>query len=406
MDMCSIGCLCLLVTISESAKDASKGVVQHADVLVTSEDDLFGTLCSTPEIATTEDWRRSYKQWAEQLEPIVSPLDLAILIESKRESIGALHSRMEVTTRRKGARPWSVISEFARRDDSLLHRSEIIDRGDTELESDTIATDGEFERTIDNDATQSFGNIRYAEKGRRSYYHPFDPLPLQMLTDSERDLGFLWYAYDLVGLLRRKNSLVLEDEIEVDGARCIVVTLGQPATFRAFLDIERDFAVIRFQEFRYETANEIPVRRWVSTDRVSRDFQEYGNGLWLPREVSCHWYDGNGELGDMREHRLLDVSVGEAVDPQMFTELFTEGTFIRDSTRRIGYYYGRDESVQEALDTAISASESVMTRNQATLAEEDESGSTWRIAADLRMSGVVVGGLFLVYLWRRRVFRS
>ena len=403
MNTFNINLLCMLLAVEGCAVMDCAASVQQDDVIVTSEDDWFRSLCAGFEITTVEDCSQHYRRWAEGLDPVLSPSDLSTLIKSKRESIGAIYTKVDVTNQAENARTWRVVSEFARRDTSLFHRLEVLESGDLEAADNTLATDGEFEQTIRGDVTRRRGTIRYATGEQVSYHDPWDALPLQMLSDSEQDFGFSWVSYDLVTLLGMENCFVLEDEIAIDGHSCIVVTVGAPVTIRIFLDIERDLAVIRYQHFGYEVANDRPPRRWLSGDRAAKDFREYTPGLWLPRTVSYVAYDANGRRTLTRKHLLLEVRVGEAVDRRMFSDVFAEGMFVRDSTRGVSYYHGRDDNVQEALDTGMSLVGAAANRRGVMELGEDDLESRWRAATDLAIAGVVAGGILILLLWRRRV---
>lgn len=163
----------------------------------------------------------------------------------------------------------------------------------------------------------------------------------------------MWY--DLVHLLRSGRFRIQEVTELIDGAECLVLYSGTPAAIKIYLDIEKDFSVVRFVwYFQPPPPSELetwPPERQVMNYSALEQLVDYGNGIWLPTVVHEKNYDMDGKQTTHIVTTLLDAGFNMGLSSDMFTNVFPPGIVVTDTINHIQYRdFGNPEDIEHFLD--------------------------------------------------------
>jgi hypothetical protein len=185
--------------------------------------------------------------------------------------------------------------------------------------------------------------------GVSSFMPPHDVLWAGMLEDSKARWGYSFAPADLAEFLGTSSSIiVLEDAEDVGGSKCLVVVNG---VHRVYLDISRDFSVIRFDEWtpmRNEVDATVYPGQELTIRRHCRDLRDYGNGVWLPRQIEVLSYK-HGKVVERHTSLIESLEINKEIPGSVFTDLLPEGILVSDLVRKAVYRSGNEPSIEDTL---------------------------------------------------------
>ncbi|NQT17780.1 MAG: hypothetical protein HQ582_33805 [Planctomycetes bacterium] len=150
---------------------------------------------------------------------------------------------------------------------------------------------------------------------------------------------------------------VFEATETIDGRNCLL--LGSSAT-QIYLDMDRTFALVRVDTYRLER-NEAPDThglstikgRWLKGRRTASDFQDYGNGIWLPNRTELVHFDKDGKILAEKTTRVQNMEINPILDDGFFSEIIPEDAFVVDGVRNMTYVYGERASIGGLLRDTV-----------------------------------------------------
>jgi len=284
--------------------------------------------------------------WRQAQRPPVSLQQIADRVAATRESIKTIrlgYTVLTETASERGRLRPSAFEQcsFFKKQDKLLF-SQQTGRSAERLGRLTVrAYDGKMDRTrIDRGPDRPPSGLLAILAGRAAYYDPNGPLGLQMLIDTEADLGMELLVYDLEAFVTHELACVLEKPDVVDGRKAIVCIGGTPPTFMVWLDPERNFAVLRVQTNRVSVDSEgrLVIDEWkVSSLREATDLVDCGDGVWLPRKIVYQAWTSEEQRTpgpNVLQRRTVEIQqavVNQPIDDSVFTDIFPPGTRVRDT---------------------------------------------------------------------------
>jgi hypothetical protein len=218
-------------------------------------------------------------------------------------------------------------------------------------------------------------------RGYTDYYRTYDVLANAMLLDCDVDLGVAGLRpYDLLELLNADETILLQVLEEVDGRMCLVVT---DSVFRVYLDVERDFSVLRLdgERLAFDEAGRAVGYRLEHTRRFEA-ITDHGSGLWLPHKMETTFLNDE-KVVNRKKTEVLELAVNEGVDENAFENIIPKGAFVFDSIRAASYRYGEEASIEATLGAAVG---------------KGRTRIRWVLVIANVVALCVIGGLF----WRRR----
>jgi hypothetical protein len=305
--------------------------------------------------STHNELTECWKVLSEQQSPIISKQDLIELIETKRAAIHDLHYKYRFRHDRLegAAAPIPVFQEentFASSGSKLyIHSSRI--QGANSAATAVCSYDANFVRYVDLSRRSANGSIR-ALSGRADFFRVFDGLARSMLLKCTIDLQQSGaHAYDLVELLKAKETILLQSLEEADGRMCLVATEG---VFRVYLDPQCDFSVVRLDGYTFVSQ---PVQNGGAiigykriSERTLHDCINYDNGLWLPSKTIVTFFK-NDKAISRETTDVSEVRVNKGVDESLFADVIPVGTTVFDSIRGATYTYGSDATIEGTLSS-------------------------------------------------------
>lgn len=188
------------------------------------------------------------------------------------------------------------------------------------------------------------------------FYKQEDPLTYAMLTDSNRDFQFQFWWVDLVTALKTGRYFIQGMTEQVNGSECVVLFSGTPAYSKIYLDVEKDFSVMRFVHYKQSAPPNFDP--WLSERQMTRlvdmdGLTNYGNGVWLPSVVHDKRYT-DGEQTTLIITTLLDAGFNIGLSSDIFNNIFPPKSLITDFINNIRYRnFDNAESIQHFLDRSL-----------------------------------------------------
>lgn len=285
---------------------------------------------------------------------IVSKQDLIELIQAKRASIHDL--RCKYTFRQEKLDEHGALAVVFRaenlffRSGAKLRMHSTYWRGpSSEPTISEYCYNGSFVQSVDwslNTPNASVHKLR----GYSDYYRTYDVLANAMLLDCDTDLGVVGLRpYDLLELLNAEGVIILQELEEVDGRRCLVVT---DSVFRVYLDVERDFTVLRLdgERLAFDKFGRAIGYRLEHTRRFEA-ITDHGNGLWLPHTMETTFLEDEKVVNRKRTD-VLELALNEGAD-DVFGNIIPKRAFVFDSIRGASYRYGEEASIEGTLGAAV-----------------------------------------------------
>lgn len=326
------------------------------------------------EMPSSDMVQSTWHAWRESRTSALTTIDLADLIEMKRDSIVDMSISYTTTnvptTPRKAQGGWSSLTdlwssrmECIQSGDKILQRT-LRGRSFSDWDMNLVKSyDGEKEASYrvyrDSSPTGQISEFQ----GRSFFQDSYGPLTLSMLRNSERDLGFRWLVTDIVALLRTEGAWLDEGNPErINGVECTPVGLGTPSLFKAYLDPTRDYSVVKFEQYHnaYDTYG-LAQDRFISDTWVCEDLEDHGNGLWLPRKITRKIYSPRSEADEPVPGKLLAESVthvesarfNEGIADEVFTDIIPKGVRVRNSIAGITYNNLTGDTLEGLLDESL-----------------------------------------------------
>lgn len=320
-----------------------------------------------------ENVNSAWSEWRKAQVPKISSENLASLMRSKRESI----SDLDVTY----VRTWAQMGKETTRNKERLAfagpqlyfkygkpqpvaQTSMLDNT---TDSEIWAFDGTLQQYLN--VTPNYGEIQ-PFNSRQTYFKNAGPLAYAMLTDSKRDIGRRQYSQDIVALLE-EGAIVQEVTEEINGRVCMVICMGQPPNFIAYLDPRMGYSVVKYEEYLHDYEDNGLVKSSLLRSSVlNSDFVDLGNDLWLPLRtvrtsfVAPYMFEqpeqyklsNDTPLGSIYSETILDVELiraNEGVQDSLFTDVIPEGALTFDEVGELMYRKGAGASIESVLKEEI-----------------------------------------------------
>jgi len=241
--------------------------------------------------------------------------------------------------------------------------------------------DGTVERVVD-------GN----ESGRSAVIHMlispayyFDenhPLWLAKLIDTGRDLG---RSQSGLENFQDRYAYPLEHHEHFHGRDCLAL-VEQETVY--FLDPLRNYAYCGFESGRY-SFHESEGRVKMSADfseEVLDDFQDCGNGVWLPTRCLRTNYV-NGKNQHVSEVIVSVMDVNKQIDVAIFRDVISDGVEVFDGTRGVAYIKGASRLLEDNLARSITPNSNRLVR---------------RVFVFANLAAVLLGVCYVIWRFRTR----
>ncbi|MCL2709277.1 MAG: hypothetical protein FWE95_00215 [Planctomycetaceae bacterium] len=193
----------------------------------------------------------------------------------------------------------------------------------------------------------------YAAIGNLSTDNWFFPREFPMLQSMLLDTGsssFPQRSLDLYLMLREPGVYVYQKLTEVDGVKCLLIA---DMVSRIYLDVERNFCVLMYEEYDIEWgANGNIVGASLTYRRLLSDLKDYGNGLWLPSKIENTFFE-NGQKVWGETITVLELAINKGIDDTYFTGNFPESTFVFDKERNFSYLQSDSPSINGLLQETV-----------------------------------------------------
>ena len=299
-----------------------------------------------------KDARASWNLFVDLLKPPISKEDLTDIQKANREAV--LDLRVVYDFIAEGKRENGDVlnkhesREFAYSGAKILNRWDEKGDGKQKLQEDrTDSYDGSNVRT----AQSRVDGVRYGSVVPYQGLAPFysldsNPLLLLMMADTERIFQQPGDFHDLLAFMKHPGLAVFEDRKDPDGRNCIV--FGEPG-LRVYFDPEKNFCITRFD--RIDIAPDGPSKK--SETRHMSDFQDLGNGLWLPKRIVADEYNPDGSVRLHREWTIREWHVNEGISDDYFTLTIPKGYYVADTVRNATYVMGEKNTISEILNEVI-----------------------------------------------------
>jgi hypothetical protein len=290
--------------------------------------------------------------------PEITTRDLVELIKSKRASLQDMQQNYSV--RREEFDGNGQVNMTLKRQytfkfsgSKVLLEQHGATTGEEQNESDSFIKtyDGQLVRLVhDPKGKMPHASITQLES-RNDFYRLSNVLVSSMLINSISDLGLPYGYYDLVHLIDKERSIVIEKTEKVDDVECVVV--GGLAC-RVFLDPAHDYSVIRVEEYGVSNdKNDGFLGRFQTGLRELKRLKDYGNGVWLPSEVVQTVFSNGKPIS--RETTLLEnAEINQGISDDVFSAIIPDGAMLADGIRGIVYRHGRSPSIEGTLWDAVS----------------------------------------------------
>lgn len=300
-------------------------------------------------VIAVKDQPAAFQMFLKMQNPLIKKEDLAVLQQVVRESIHDVRVvyrvRAEGIDRLGHTVKIDETHEFGASEGKVLCRRH--GRGADGVDEDRVtAYDGTVVRAgiLRSDGVRD-GTIDQFQ-GRNMFWDvESNPLGLAMLVDTARDMEMISDYHDMIRLLNMSGLGVFEERRPVGGASCVL--FGEPALL-IYLDPERNFALARFESS--DVPFDGPVRKRLT--RTLSDFQDMGNGLWLPRTILVEEFGADEKPRLRREVTVREWHVNEGIPDRYFREVIPKGALVVDAIRGTVFPFGRRGSISELLATA------------------------------------------------------
>ncbi|MDR1385785.1 MAG: hypothetical protein LBJ67_18330 [Planctomycetaceae bacterium] len=299
-----------------------------------------------------------YGEVVKQQKPLISRENLLRLIEAKRNSIKDFKSIYSIT-----------IDDLIKTDLIPIHRKEICEFAlinsknkllfDIKLQPSPSQTP-EIRTSFDGNniitlMTYPNGHKHAGIKESKidsmhDFFQPYMPLALSMLYNTEicqmPNKGF-----DLLLFLKQDTIVVVYEKKEViNGSECIVVA---DLTTRLYLDISKDFSVVRAETYTQNILEGQLMGRWLTTQTTLFDLTDYGNGVWLPNKAIVLYYDQTNKATCKRSIEVLNTKLNDNLKEDYFVNFIPADIMVVDTVNNTIYKWGDSPSIGGLLKETV-----------------------------------------------------
>lgn len=298
---------------------------------------------------TNSEQARIYFEIVEQQRPRISSKDLISILKAKTDSISSFTCEYTVT------------------EDELPATSFVYTFGPSRflIEESQPATNARKLRTYDGSVvrrlTQKQGSTTGDIQPLTSLTQFFEqdmPLCQAMMFDGDR-VTIPAKSLDLAKYIDGYQLVVLEATQKIQGRDCLML---DSLANRIWLDIDRNFALVRHDEYsvtQIETAvkyEPVTTGRWLKQRKDASGLHDHGNGIWLPSEIKIVGYN---EDGGTTGQKLISVNQME-INPKLGDKIFSDSIFpphvgIVDGVRKMLYTSDERASIDGLLREEVSA---------------------------------------------------
>jgi len=273
--------------------------------------------------------------------------DLLEFYSAKRSAIDTLHVTALVT--HQSTDPLGVKNTLRYTNEYAQDGAKTLVRKRESGREATFAYDGDVLRSFfqHKDEVSSAGiQLFQGRAGMTTSYS--NVLFYAMLVDSVADFGLEAPQNDLAAFVKwapAESVFVSDEPVQLRGASCLLIS--QPGQ-DLFIDIDRDFALIRYVGYHHGPDGELSVRE----QRDLFDYKDFGNSVWLPARAIEKRYDQGVEVEKWEVSWDIHI-VNERIGESVFSDVIPEGALVNDTVKGQSYYLGKHGSIAGMLKDKI-----------------------------------------------------
>ncbi|MDO5553597.1 MAG: hypothetical protein Q4G68_07525 [Planctomycetia bacterium] len=313
--------------------------------------------CLSPDAIEDNTVSLIHNEILKQQHPKITVSEIEEIIKTKRSSVKNFRVRYNIVTQEEKNhlnKQQSSQCEFAFKDDMYY-----LDVNIRSLNSrDKISYDGHILRRL-----RQMGNLPNQGEIRQGddlsvFYDPWMPLTLAGLFDTQ-SCGVPNYMNDLMLFLHgqpitlpdgtqiRTTPYVFEKMENVGGHDCISVSGG---TDCKYLAIDCDYSLVQWEEYATEGTKlpngQMVPERILRTRGTVQELIDYGNGIWLPQQITIHNFSKTGQVEQTISIKTVSASVNDEIDTALFRDILPDNTLVSDAINDVVYHYGERESIR------------------------------------------------------------
>jgi hypothetical protein len=292
--------------------------------------------------------------------PRISRDDLASLLKAKRDSIHSIRCEYTVSP----GLPGKQVYAFS---DNKVYLEEPRQDKESKVTPSVSTYDGTLFRSVTYHNNKDLSPAGYIDNdgSLASLFRPDMPLCRAMLFDMNR-VDSTPSLTDLPNYIQLA-CVVYEKTTTIGGAECLLVSDGAADIY---LDISRDFSVVRLDNFQIDWKDNGSGNKTVGgrrhTHRIDcADLVDYGNAIWLPNSIKVTEFasgDGPATTGSSQASsgtgtsRVITVAKME-VNPQIadsfFTDIIPKNAMVSDQAKGLRYIAGVRDSIDDTVKRTV-----------------------------------------------------
>jgi hypothetical protein len=292
---------------------------------------------------------------AEQ-KPMISRDDIVKIIRAKQNSITSFECKYLISTSES-------LPKNGEKDENIIETCEFLFSANKLLldqaPSQVNAVNPHTRKSYDGDriiSLHSFGNDQHnagispVEDGSRKNLIRQDmPLMLAMIFDTSRYDHFS-VRYDLLKFLSQDYIVLVLEKLEtVQGRKCVVVA---DFSSRFYLDIERDYSVVRAEQYGTKRNNGI-LERYLYYRTTLYDLRDMGNGIWLPQKALLEHFNEQKKLVDQSFVHVQHMELNKNIDEKRFYDFIPDDILVSDTVTGAVYKWGDRPSIDATLKSVV-----------------------------------------------------
>jgi len=197
-----------------------------------------------------------------------------------------------------------------------------------------MSFDGTVVRFVNLASKDTFASIEPPSRVDGTFFPPQSLLSVLSMLDTKRYYGKLITCNDFVGMLESDKTIVLEEREFIDDEECIIVTDGN---YRTYVSPSKNYSIVRKECW---VRHSMPGDRVLLTRAVLKNFCEYMNSLWLPKNYYEEIFSEDGKLVSTIQVDYSDVVVSSQISEQFFQDVIPDDAFVVDGTQNMTYFQG------------------------------------------------------------------
>jgi hypothetical protein len=355
----SLLAIALLLATCLAARAADRAIFDEAVARVKSfradhgapptVDDYFSMIADAD--FTNPQQSELWWEVCQQQEPLISLEELVAILEAKRDSIASFRCEYTYEDEEQGSAS-SHVYAFDKKNGIRIEESPASSKTRKIMTYDGDVVRRAFFRE-DKEVESSIGPL----DSLSIFFKGTMPLCLSMMFDSSSVANFPHSGVELAAHIDDNQLRVFETTEEIDGRTCLVLANRNS---KVWLDIDRNFALVkytyRFTEHVTPKGADLQVisGRWLQRRKVASDFEDYGNGIWLPNDFKIVFYDKAGEETGYQHVTVQAIEINPTFEDAYFAgSVIPDGSIIHDGVRGMIYPKGEDVSIGGLLEEAV-----------------------------------------------------